>query len=78
MRELVEGNRVGICVSPDDPLAIGAAVSTYAANPARVKEEGARGRNLIAERLNYELEFAKVIAFAFGKEAISRTDEAKA
>jgi glycosyltransferase involved in cell wall biosynthesis len=76
--ELVEGNRVGMCVSPDDPAAIGAAVSAYAADPIRVKEEGARGRTLIAERLNYEFEFAKVVAFAFGNGTMCQSDEANA
>lgn len=60
--ELVERNRIGVCVSCQDEAAIAAAVCLYAADPKRVHTEGERARQMISEQLNYENEFSVILS----------------
>jgi glycosyltransferase involved in cell wall biosynthesis len=62
MRALVEGEEVGLCVDPEDPAAIAAAVNRIAADPAwtaRLKQNALR---LARERYNWERESGPLLA----------------
>ncbi|MCA1246225.1 glycosyltransferase family 4 protein [Massilia sp. MS-15] len=62
-RNIVEGNRCGLCVDPHDPAAIAAAIDFLADKPALAREMGARGRRAVLERYNWENEAGKLAAF---------------
>lgn len=62
-RELIEGNAVGLCVSPESPEAIAQAVNYFYENPAICAEYGNRARKLVEEKYRYDLEFKPVIDF---------------
>jgi glycosyltransferase involved in cell wall biosynthesis len=53
-REIVEGNRCGICVPPRDPAAIAAAIEWVFDHPAEAQEMGRRGRSLVIDTFNWE------------------------
>lgn len=60
--DLVHRHGVGVCVPCEDEAAIAAAVCQYVADPKRVRQEGERARRLVLEKLNYETEFAAILA----------------
>lgn len=53
-REIVEGNRCGICVPPRDLAAIAAAIEWIVDHPAEAQEMGRRGRSLAFDTFNWE------------------------
>ncbi|MDX6751919.1 glycosyltransferase [Geminicoccaceae bacterium 1502E] len=61
-RELVEGNEVGLCVTPGDTPAAQAAVARLAADPALAGAMGERGRRLVRERYNWESQAANLLS----------------
>lgn len=56
MRALVEGEGVGLCVDPEDPKEIAAAVNRMAADPKTRTAMSANGLRLSVERYNWENE----------------------
>lgn len=60
-REIVEGNRCGICVDPLDTEAIAAAMSWMMAHPVDTAVMGERGRSAVVERYRWDSEFEKLI-----------------
>jgi glycosyltransferase involved in cell wall biosynthesis len=62
-RDIVEGNRCGLCVDPRDPAAIAAAIDHLATHPRQARAMGANGRRAVLQRYNWENEEAKLIAF---------------
>lgn len=62
-RELVEGNRVGICVDPEDPTGAVAAARWLVDHPDEARAMGERGRQLVRERFNWESQAEKLVAF---------------
>jgi glycosyltransferase involved in cell wall biosynthesis len=53
---LVEGEDVGLCVAPESPPAIAAAVNRLAADPERRERMSANGLRLTKDRYNWEVE----------------------
>jgi glycosyltransferase involved in cell wall biosynthesis len=62
-REIVEGNRCGICVDPLDPKAIAAAIDYLVSNPDIAKSMGERGRQAVLEKYNWDVEAARLTDF---------------
>jgi len=62
-KRLIADQGVGLCVDPEDPNAIGAALDWLKAHPDKAWKMGARGRKLIKEKYNWEREGEKLIAF---------------
>ena len=52
-RDLIEGERVGLCVDPEDPKAAAAAIAWLQANPDEAYAMGERGKCAVAERYNW-------------------------
>jgi glycosyltransferase involved in cell wall biosynthesis len=62
-REIIEGNKCGICVNPKNPIEISEAID-YLINNLEVAEQmGRNGRNAIDNRYNWEKEAGKLIEF---------------
>jgi glycosyltransferase involved in cell wall biosynthesis len=62
-KEIIEGNRCGLCVDPLDPGAISAAMDWVLANPTEAMAMGARGRRAVEETYNWPREAQKLVAF---------------
>jgi glycosyltransferase involved in cell wall biosynthesis len=62
-REVVEGNRCGLCVPPGDVAAITSAIEWMFEHPAEAKEMGRRGRELVMHSLNWEHEEQELLRF---------------
>lgn len=61
-REIVEGNKCGICVEPTDTAAIGAAIQYIVDNPNEAREMGQRGRRAVVEKYNWSNEEMRLLA----------------
>ncbi|MEO5376483.1 MAG: glycosyltransferase family 4 protein [Magnetococcus sp. DMHC-6] len=61
-KRIIEENRCGICVNPEDPKQIAEAILRLKDNPDLVKEMGINGRRAILEKFNWEWEFQKITA----------------
>jgi glycosyltransferase involved in cell wall biosynthesis len=59
--DLIEGNRVGMCVGSHDPQELAAVVKAYVSDPARCKFEGGRAFAKHQEIYNYELVFDRLL-----------------
>lgn len=59
--ELVEEQRVGFCVAPDDGNAIAQSVRKYCEDPSGCAKSGERAFELYRTRYHYEVPFQKVI-----------------
>lgn len=74
-REIVEGNRCGICVDPLDPNAIAAAIDHLVTHPDIAKSMGERGRQAVLEKYNWGIEATRLTDFygarAYVKQAIA-------
>jgi glycosyltransferase involved in cell wall biosynthesis len=55
-KEIVEGNRCGVCVDPRDPAKIAEAIRYLRANPELRAEMGANGKRAALEHYNWETE----------------------
>lgn len=62
-RDIVEGNRCGVCVDPMDPAAIAAAIDALVLDPAAARAMGENGRRAIVGTYNWQREAAKLLAF---------------
>jgi glycosyltransferase involved in cell wall biosynthesis len=58
---IVEGEQVGLCVDPESPAAIAAAVNRLAADPGQRERMRANGLRLTAERYNWETESTPLV-----------------
>lgn len=55
-QEIVEGNQCGICVNPQDPTAIAAAIQWIIDHPIEAKQMGKNGRKAVEKKYNWEQE----------------------
>jgi glycosyltransferase involved in cell wall biosynthesis len=62
-REIVLGNRCGLCVDPIDPAAIANAIDYLVQHPNEARQMGENGRRVVLERYNWSVEEAKLFAF---------------
>jgi len=62
-REIVLGNRCGLCVDPMNPAAIAKAIDYLVQNPDEARQMGENGRRAVLERYNWSVEEAKLLAF---------------
>lgn len=62
-REIIEGNRCGLCVDPCDPKAIAAAIDYLLANPAIARSMGENGRKAVQEKYNWSVQATRLIDF---------------
>ncbi len=62
-REIVEGARCGLCVDPNDPREIAAAIDYLVANPGIARTMGANGRKAVLEKYNWPAQAAKLTDF---------------
>lgn len=62
-REIVEGNGCGICVDPEDPAAIAAAIDHLCSHPDIARRMGENGRRAVHTTYNWNGEAAKLGAF---------------
>jgi glycosyltransferase involved in cell wall biosynthesis len=53
-RRLISDQGAGICVDPESPQAVGAAVRRLRGNPVEAEEMGRRGRELVHQKYNWE------------------------
>ncbi len=60
-REILEGNRCSLCVSPLDVPAIASAIEWILGHPKEADEMGKRGRELVASSYNWEQEEPKLL-----------------
>jgi len=64
IRQVVEDAGAGVFVQPGDPTALAAAIRSFAADPARGRAMGERGRNYVAvkfDRRAHGLEFSNLL-----------------
>jgi glycosyltransferase involved in cell wall biosynthesis len=62
-REIVEGNECGLCVDPQDPVAIAGAVNRLVEDTVLAQRMGENGRRAVMERYNWAAEEKKLLAF---------------
>jgi len=69
-REIVEGNRCGICVDPLNPKEIAGAIEYLITHPEEARQMGENGRRAVEEKYNWEKEAIKLLQLY--KELLSR------
>lgn len=62
-REIVEGNRCGICVDPQKPSEIAQAIDYLIMHPAEAERMGWNGQRAVQERYNWAIEEEKLLDF---------------
>jgi glycosyltransferase involved in cell wall biosynthesis len=62
-REIIEGAKCGICVSPLDPEEIAGTIRWIIEHPAEAKQMGKNGRRAVEERYNWDIEEKKLLGF---------------
>lgn len=62
-RQIVDGNRCGLCVDPRDPGAIAAAIERLAADPELARQLGENGRQAVQRKYNWKNEADKLLRF---------------
>ncbi len=60
-RSIVEGSSCGLCVDPQDPAAIAAAIDILAGDPATARKMGKNGRRAVQEHYNWGQEEKKLL-----------------
>lgn len=60
-REIVEGNKCGICVDPEDIDEIASAIQYLVDNPIEAERMGGNGRKAVMEKYNWEQEEKKLL-----------------
>jgi glycosyltransferase involved in cell wall biosynthesis len=60
-RDIVQNNNCGICVDPNDPAAVGAAIDALVENPNGAMEMGINGRNAVIVKYNWQTEERKLL-----------------
>jgi len=61
-KEIVEGNKCGICVDPLNPREIAEAIQWMIEHPEEAKAIGENGRRAAEEKYNWEFEEAKLLS----------------
>ncbi len=59
-KEIVEGNKCGICVDPLDPKEIAEAINYIISNPKEAEQMGENGRKSVLEKYNWGIEEKKL------------------
>jgi len=59
-REIVEGNKCGICVDPLDPKMIGEAIQHIVYHPLEAEKMGKNGRQAVEKKYNWTIEEQKL------------------
>ncbi len=62
-REIVEDNRCGLCVNPESPAEIAAAIDFLMTHPAEAKKMGENGRKAVLTRYNWRNEESVLVDF---------------
>jgi glycosyltransferase involved in cell wall biosynthesis len=62
-KEIVEGNKCGICVDPDNTKAIADAVNNLLNNETLAQQMGANGKKAIKKKYNWEAESRNLLSF---------------
>lgn len=62
-KNIVEGNKCGICLNPLDPKAIGQAIQYFFENPNESKKMGENGVKAVKNKFNWSIEEKKLITF---------------
>jgi glycosyltransferase involved in cell wall biosynthesis len=62
-RDLVAGNECGLCVDPEDPVAIAKAISWLLKHPSEAQAMGERGRQMVIEQYNWDTQERKLLNF---------------
>lgn len=62
-KEIVEGNRCGICADPSEPKEIAKAIEYLIEHPNEANQMGENGRKAVLEKYNWESESKKLIEF---------------
>jgi glycosyltransferase involved in cell wall biosynthesis len=65
--QLIEGNKVGFCVAPDNPRAIAEKVNLLFQDKSLRAKFGSNGHRLYETEFYYEKEFAPVLSFILEK-----------
>lgn len=60
-RSIIEKHNCGICVDPNDPIAVSEAINFLVDNPSKASEMGRNGRKAIENEFNWKLESDKLI-----------------
>ena len=60
-RNIIEKNECGLTVDPLDPADIARALNFLVSNPDIVRSMGEKGKNLVKEKYNWNLEEKKLI-----------------
>ena len=60
-KQIVEGNKCGICVNPLNPKAIAEAINYIIKNPKEAEEMGQNGRKAVEEKYNWAIEERKLL-----------------
>lgn len=59
-KEIIEGNRCGVCVDPLDPQAIAQAIDYLALNPKEAESMGKNGQKAVEKKYNWDIEAKKL------------------
>lgn len=62
-KEIVDDAQCGLCVDPMNPLSIASAIQYLLQHPIEAQQMGARGRNVVLEKYNWNNEESSLIAF---------------
>jgi glycosyltransferase involved in cell wall biosynthesis len=62
-RDIIEGNRCGLCVDPLDPRAIASAIDYLVTHPDVARKMGENGRRAVLERYNWAVQANKLTDF---------------
>lgn len=63
LKEIVESGGCGLCVDPSNVDALAAAISRLLNNPQQAEAMGNRGREAVAERMNWNREASRLLKF---------------
>jgi len=61
-REIIEGNKCGLCVDPLNPSEIAKAIDYILTHPEEAQQMGKNGRRAVQERYNWSIEEKKLLA----------------
>lgn len=62
-KQIIEGNRCGLCVDPLDPNAIAEAIDYLVAHPDEAEQMGRNGQKAVREQYNWGVEEQKLLDF---------------
>ena len=62
-RDIIEGNKCGLCVDPADPRAIAAAIDYLVTHPQEAKSMGGNGRQAVLNKYNWTVQANKLTDF---------------